>query len=281
MGAGTVGESASLEGAVAGSAAGRAPGAFVRPVSEEQRPRRLLDRTDGGVGLVVAPQGPRPAKRRTVRCLFLLRAGPGGRLGSFPAGALVGTVRVGLSRCRGRGRWTVSSGSRRGTATADHPHLASPGRGSDAKTGGRIGVTVGTLSGRAGSRARITSAVWEGRAASGGVVDEQHIQARQVSERRGVPDARQCGLRGIDTVAGGAGDHDGPHVADPETMGEPNCRDHAAAHDAYHGLPMWRLGRDPLSLRYVDGQAPAWLELRAGLVERGVPPHRRRARVSV
>ncbi|MFF7415491.1 hypothetical protein [Streptomyces lydicus] len=33
------------------------------------------------------------------------------------------------------------------------------------------------------------------------------------AERRGVPDARQQGLGGIDAVAGGADDLDGPHVA--------------------------------------------------------------------
>lgn len=40
-------------------------------------------------------------------------------------------------------------------------------------------------------------------------------------------------------------------------------------HDAHHGLPIWRLGGDPPSLRCVDGQAPARPELCAGPVGAG------------
>ncbi len=149
-------------------------------------------------------------------------------------------------------------------------HRPWPRRGAAAMRRPEGGSVWVSLSGRAGvAGADHVRRVGEGRAASGGVVDEQHIQARQDSERRGVPDARQRGHGGIDTVAGGAGDSDGPHVADPETMGERNRRDHTAAHDAHHGLPIWRLGGNPPSPGASTGKQPPSWSPRAGLVVAG------------
>lgn len=109
---------------------------------EEQRPRGLGERPDGGVGLVVAPQGPGPAvclsgEGRCGRSGRAVVAGavPGHPPGSFPAGSQDDSVRPGRPGA-------AVAGVEEGLAGAGGEGLG-PAAGSAAGADGRDGAVGG------------------------------------------------------------------------------------------------------------------------------------------